>query len=292
MWVKLDDRFEEHPKTYWIGAEGSAVQVWALSWCNRNRTKGFLPDPKVHELLDRATRTSTLTPDGLLHKMTTPAPQEENAAWLRVDSGYQIHDYTGYQKRAYDPDSQVSTVGTITQPSLLNAVDCGKPPLTTPIDNRAHAPVRTRDNPVTRDPYPVTRNQDPENDTTPSGVVVASTPTLEQIFAVCQEVMNGNGPRLFTKPRRALLRARLAEGFTVEQLKTVPHGWSRMPVYNGRVYGSFETLYRNAANVEMFLRAASSDQAPTVMPFKPNGAAARLAAYKQGVHVMMSGAAK
>lgn len=282
MWVKLSDEFEEHPKTYYLGAEGSAVQVWALSWCNRNRTRGFLPEPKVKELLERATRTSTLTPDILLHRMTTAAPREENPAWLRVDNGYRIHDYSGYQEKRYNPDSEVSTIGTITEPSLFDAQNGGEPAVTTPMSNRARARIIPDPVPGTRVPGPDTR------DTSPNGDVSVGATPLREIFETCQQIMNGNGPRVLTASRRALLRARLQDGFTVEQLKAVPLGWSRMPSYKGRVYGSFETLYRNAANVEMFLKAASSDivTAP-VSPFKPDGPAARLAARVEATRSMV-----
>jgi hypothetical protein len=51
-WVRIDDSFSEHPK--WGNADAFQVQwfVYALCYCNRNLTDGFIPYRVAHRLTD------------------------------------------------------------------------------------------------------------------------------------------------------------------------------------------------------------------------------------------------
>jgi hypothetical protein len=44
VWVKLDDRFAEHPKVESLSDSAFRAHVWALCYCGRNETDGFVPD--------------------------------------------------------------------------------------------------------------------------------------------------------------------------------------------------------------------------------------------------------
>lgn len=84
-WVKIDDRFPEHPKIVKGGPAALVLQVRAICYCARNLTNGFLPDgavrPLLHDLRGRG---------GL------PAMMIDCGLWERVDGGYSVHDYLDF----------------------------------------------------------------------------------------------------------------------------------------------------------------------------------------------------
>jgi hypothetical protein len=88
-WVRIDEEFPDHPKVVGAGPLGIAMQVAALCYCNRHLTDGFVPRSTARRLIDL---------DGLGVK-----PDDVIAAllavgmWVRVDGGYQIHNYDHYQ---------------------------------------------------------------------------------------------------------------------------------------------------------------------------------------------------
>ena len=88
-WVKLDDGFYDHRKVVAAGAHGLALWVVGLAYCNRQPQRdGFIPDGKVECLfpIPKAKRVA--------------ARLVEVGLWVRVEGGYQVHDYHDFQPDA------------------------------------------------------------------------------------------------------------------------------------------------------------------------------------------------
>ena len=84
-WVRLDDRFAQHPKVQQAGPLGLALQVAALCYSNQYLTDGFVPVTVVERLLQ------------LDDPHVVAGELVEVGLWKTVDGGWQIHDYEQYQ---------------------------------------------------------------------------------------------------------------------------------------------------------------------------------------------------
>ena len=105
-WVKLDDRFAQHPKVVAAGPLAMAMQVAALGYCNRELTDGFVPRAIAKTLLDFEVER-----DGKLYRLGYScgmAGEDVEASWVidsliatgmweEVPGGYRIHDFHDYQ---------------------------------------------------------------------------------------------------------------------------------------------------------------------------------------------------
>ena len=105
-WVRVDDRFDEHPKLARVGPLGWGVWLAGLAYCNRNLTDGFIPrasarrladfefelDGETYQLAVTAGMGGTdLSPDWVINLLL------EAALWEEVKGGYRVHDYHEYQ---------------------------------------------------------------------------------------------------------------------------------------------------------------------------------------------------
>jgi 5-methylcytosine-specific restriction endonuclease McrA len=106
VWVKVDDKFPEHPKVLAAGARlgrcgcGRVIAIWQASACyaNRNETDGVIP----LEILRSAFRLYDHAPLQVAAAMAEPVLiGTETKSGLLValadGSGYQLHDYQDYQ---------------------------------------------------------------------------------------------------------------------------------------------------------------------------------------------------
>jgi hypothetical protein len=106
-WVKIDDRFSEHPKLAQVGPLGWGIWLAGLAYCNRNETDGFIPRAIARSLAD----FEMVADDGQLYTLsaTCGALSEElhpewvaewlvkAALWEPAPGGYRVHDYGDYQ---------------------------------------------------------------------------------------------------------------------------------------------------------------------------------------------------
>lgn len=85
-WVRLDDKFPDHPKIERAGERAAWLFVCGLCYCAEHLTDGHIPESKAHRLTDGAkTRAAKLVEVGL---------------WVKVDDGYLIPGYLEYQPSA------------------------------------------------------------------------------------------------------------------------------------------------------------------------------------------------
>lgn len=112
-WIRIDDRFDEHPKLARVGPLAWGVWLAGLAYCNRNLTDGFIPYAKARllasfEVIDDQGRIWTLS------RTSGIAGEDIDAEWVigllveaglwepvsneqGVLTGYQVHDYADYQ---------------------------------------------------------------------------------------------------------------------------------------------------------------------------------------------------
>ncbi len=96
-WVRLDDQWHEHPKFTGLGDLGELMWVKALTYACRFRTGGFIPAGRIAKftaLRNTAQLEAKLVKAGL---------------WIKVEDGYQIHDFDAYQPNA-DKTSQARSL--------------------------------------------------------------------------------------------------------------------------------------------------------------------------------------
>lgn len=106
-WVRIDDKFPQHPKIAAAGPLAMAMQVAGLCYCNRELTDGFIPRAIARTLLDWQIERE----DGRLFTIAVTCGMVgddlnsqwvidllcEVGMWVEVPGGYQIHDYADYQ---------------------------------------------------------------------------------------------------------------------------------------------------------------------------------------------------
>jgi hypothetical protein len=90
-WVRLDDGFADHPKLVGIGPTALAVHVWALCYCSRHLTDGFV-DLSATKGIPWVSKRSAR--EGAIERLIGAG------LWSREDGGYLIHDFLEYNPDA------------------------------------------------------------------------------------------------------------------------------------------------------------------------------------------------
>ena len=93
-WVRMDDRFPEHPKAIKVGALGRDLYVSGLCYSGRNLTDGFIPADAVRRLSE------------LRNVNEIASRLVEVVLWEVVDGGFQVHDYLDYNPSAQEVRSK------------------------------------------------------------------------------------------------------------------------------------------------------------------------------------------
>ena len=92
-WTKLDDSFPEHPKIDALSDGAFRLHVSAICWSCKLLTDGFIPTEKANRLTPRY-KPAHLT------ELTTNRPPHDQPLWEKVEGGWRIHDFLGYQQSA------------------------------------------------------------------------------------------------------------------------------------------------------------------------------------------------
>ena len=85
VWVKLDDRFAEHPKILALSDKAFRLHVAALCWCGRHLSDGVIPKNAHTQLGGTASTVRELLHAGL---------------WVKSETGHVIHDYLKFNPTA------------------------------------------------------------------------------------------------------------------------------------------------------------------------------------------------
>jgi hypothetical protein len=96
MWVKLDDHFPDHPKVIAAGPLAAWLYVAGLCYANRLLTDGFVPGEVVPRLIAFSGTKYARDPEALAVRLCAAGLWTETT--VAGIQGYQIHDYTTYQR--------------------------------------------------------------------------------------------------------------------------------------------------------------------------------------------------
>jgi hypothetical protein len=86
-WVRLADDFADHPKVRQLRKSAFCLHVWALCYCARHLTDGFI-EPSGYRGNPWVSKRSAQ--DAALREL------ESTGLWTPADGGYRIHDYLQY----------------------------------------------------------------------------------------------------------------------------------------------------------------------------------------------------
>ncbi len=264
-WFKVDDKLAFHVKA--IRAGNSALGAWVRigAWCAAHESDGVIPC-EVALLMASKEELASLHDAGFLHN----GPH-----------GYVLHDYLKYnpshaeledkrsaysdrQKRHRETrDSRVLSRVTLRVTPGRDGSLSGSDLSTENPDGDSHRAIALTPAEETRVRLISSRPPPPKPDPTAAQVVEV----LEHWAA---KLYPGRKP-LFDDKRRKRVKARLAEGFTVERLKRAIDGSLRDDFLMGRRDGSPKGGYRDVATV---LRDAAQVErleamCPTPGPSRP-----------------------
>jgi hypothetical protein len=85
-WIKIDDSFPDHPKVIGLSDLAFRLHIRGLCYSGKYLTDGFVPYKAVWGMLSDT------------ESIEKPSDElEEVGLWVRVDKGFQIHDYLAHQ---------------------------------------------------------------------------------------------------------------------------------------------------------------------------------------------------
>ena len=91
-YIRLDDRFPDHPKIARAGPEAAYLYVCGLCYCNRYLTDGFIPAAVVPRLVPYTPEQIQQTVSTLLDACLWHVSSKSTA-----NAGYDVHGYLEYQ---------------------------------------------------------------------------------------------------------------------------------------------------------------------------------------------------
>jgi hypothetical protein len=93
-WIRIDDKWSNHPKLLTVGPLGKALYMDALCYASQYLTDGFIPGMVADQLCFPFTEFEDA---GLLKRRNEPIEWLVNQGlWDEVERGYQIHDYLDF----------------------------------------------------------------------------------------------------------------------------------------------------------------------------------------------------
>lgn len=96
-WLRLDDQFDDHPKTVAAGHEASWLDVRGMLFCARHETNGEIPDaqlPRIGSDFSPAKRKKLI------------AALLEVGRWERTEGGYLVHDFLEYNPTSAQKEAE------------------------------------------------------------------------------------------------------------------------------------------------------------------------------------------
>lgn len=85
-WIKIDDSFPDHPKVIGLSDLAFRLHIRGLCYSGKYLTDGFVPYQAVNGMLNDEQHTRK------------PSDELEDVGlWIRVEKGFQIHDYLAHQ---------------------------------------------------------------------------------------------------------------------------------------------------------------------------------------------------
>lgn len=265
-WVRFDDKFHSNAKIISAGNAAVGVYARALTWSSDNLTDGFVPEAVAQMF-------AGFDGQAVLDRLVTVR------LWERVEGGYRAPDYLEYNPSAEKVRAERDAARERMAKHRGGSRDVR--PNTSRTSVEVHSP-RTR-SPNTNTPLPPASGGEVGSVDPPKAASKPESLTLTgempaakgkcdthaagitAVFEHWRSVM-GKGARAVLSPKRErAVRGRLAEGYTVDELKRAVDGCKNSPHHQGQtatnstVYDDLELICRDAGKVDMFVAKASSD---------------------------------
>lgn len=230
-WIRIDDHMPEHPK--FVGLKGGAAWLYicGLCYCGRHLTDGRIPKRAVPLLTPWSTTKSSVS--ALVSAQL----------WIESDDAFVVNDYLDWQESKTEIERKRSDAAARKRKSRAG-----------------HGNV-TRDSDVTLAGAHARAPRALSGLCTSVGVEVEEPPTSKakttedarELFSYWQTKC-----RPAAKPvakRMAAVHARLAEGYTVEQIRAAIDGAAIAPFIgdDGRRHDDLELICRNGVKLDSFI---------------------------------------
>ena len=279
-WGKVDDRLHASEKALSAGLEAMGLWLMSLSSiCSAGSqacSEGFLSDRRGiasagHERVFRRL-AERLRSSGLWHRADEPCPlgHADCDKLLRNEKGYRFHDWQDYQGVKGTPEERSKKASKAAKARWSgdaneHASSNAQPHARTMLEHASRArpvpvPVPEEEDPETRDKPAEPSLVNPTSGKTRRAEVVASV-----LDHWASQAYFERRPKE-TPARRKRVMARLAEGFSEEELKAAISGAARDPWLmgkdpktNGKAYKDIETILRDAGQVERLAALAGPD---------------------------------
>ena len=234
-WVRIDDRFGDHPKVLaaWY-ADGASVglHVMALAYCAGHLTDGLVPAGFVLSRLGGRARTRV------------PAALVDAGLWSNFENDWRINDYLDFNpSRVEVQEKRAALSETRANAGRMggNAKQAASKPSSKTVATRA----KQTPSPV---PVPVTTT------TTPS-----TSADVVGVFDYWRDRTGRPGASL-TRQRAEWIRDRMKEGKTVADLQLAVDGSQTAAAVDqrGHRFDGFDNVFRNVGNVERHMERASA----------------------------------
>jgi hypothetical protein len=124
VWVRLDDRFPEHPKIMGLSSDAFRAHIEALCYAGRNETDGAIP----HQLASRLGHAEELLAAGL---------------WERNGAGFHIHDFLDYNPSAAENRTKREQAAQRMRVVRANFQRTSQEPVSTPSPSPSPSPPTT-----------------------------------------------------------------------------------------------------------------------------------------------------
>lgn len=260
-WAKLDDRFPRNPKAMAAGPLGRDLFCCGLCYCNEHLTDGFIP---VEAL-------STLAP-GNRQITSTARRLVMLRLWEKVKGGYRVHDYHDHNptsseikaERKAKKDRQERWRRRRSDASRNASHDASHGIASDASTDASTGGARRRPPTPTPTPTPTPPISPPHARSRKRGLAADDPVALTWLDALNEA--NGSSFRP-TVANLKPIRARLKDGFTLEQAQTVVH--DRVIRWRGTDMAEFlrpDTLF--GGKFDSYLQAASNGHLQAADPYK------------------------
>lgn len=296
-WARLDDRYDDGRKVRRAWRRDRAavgVHVMAITYCSRHGTDGLVDLDWLEECLpvakERVATLALLVEIGLFHRLEAEETMvvvdgdgNEIVLGPCVDLAFVVHDFLEFNPSSVQSEDRrrrerVRKASERSPNSVREDTERTENRVRADTERRPRARAQTRAGSGRVGTGRETGSQGAEGGETNSqgeGAVGAQANEVEDLFAYWQQQC-GHPEAKLSQDRRGKIRARLAEGRTVEEVRKGIDGAANAAHVNdaGQRFDDIELICRSGSKLESFIgraelrreRRASSERLVQVAP--------------------------
>jgi len=274
-WFKVDDGSDFHEKVVAAGNEAWGALCRAGAWSSKRGTDGFVPDNIA----------ALIAPEKVWRKAEAAKGSKSPVGLVeRRDDGWQIHDFLQWNPSAaavaearaelHEKRSKAGLAGNAKrwEATRKAVAKPSQPDRTCEDQDLAPVPIPSRPVPEEQNRDRVEGKSEGPGDPPTTPVRVSVRDQAKTVLLYWQRILSPKSKT--TEPRIAKVSARLAEGYTVEQLCMVVDGakltpWNMGQNPAGAMYTGVENIFGNADKVDRHIATAEAALAAMVPEPEP-----------------------